>query len=354
MARCVTKLLFKLEYTVRELWISPEVVQTFDFGGPHRVEVVLRAPSSEEQAKGHSAKNAFCTASSAVEPNEEVRDVFTRIAANEIIPKDSDSARVSTEYSTPEGVRVRVPSLPDFPKPFRSFVEGVRRELADFAVRTVAVLRWRANELGPHNPISARGLRWSLDGSFWHPSPDDYRLRLLRDHRRLRASEELRAEVENIVSAGNSAPFHHDLFREAWEQRDNNPRSALVIGMAAAELSVKHCISILVPDAEWLATNLPTPPLVRMLKEYLPKLPARCKIDGQIKPPPKAVLDGVKKGVTIRNRLSHAGASAPSVDDVEEILRAVHDVLWLVDYYSGSLWALDFLRPETRAELSSA
>ena len=97
--------------------------------------------------------------------------------------------------------------------------------------------------------------------------------------------------------------------------------------------------------------NLPTPPLFRILKEYFPKLPARCNVDGQIKALPEAVLESVKKGVTIRNALAHAGASAPSVETVEEILRAVHDVLWLVDYYSGSQWALDFLRPETRAAL---
>ncbi len=349
----MTKLLFKLKYTVRELRIPPEVVQTFDYAGPHKVKVELWAPSSEEQAIGHSASHAFCTSSSVVEPNEKVRDVFAKIAGNEIIPKDSDSARVSIEYPTPEGFRVRIPSLADFPESFRSFMKNVRGELHDFAVRTVSVLRWRANERGPHNPISSRGLHWSLDESFWHPAPADIVVRhdILGP---LRASEQLRAEVEKIVSAGNGAPLHHDLFREAWEQRDGNPRSALVIGMTAAELSVKHCISTLVPDAEWLAMNLPTPPLIRMLKEYLPKLPARYRIDGQIKPPPAAVLDSVKKGVTIRNKLAHARASAPSVDTVEEILRAVHDVLWLVDYYSGSRWALDFLRPETRAELSSA
>jgi hypothetical protein len=144
------------------------------------------------------------------------------------------------------------------------------------------------------------------------------------------------------------------LFREAWNQYHENPRSALVIGMAAAELSVKHCISTLVPDAEWLATNLPTPPLVRMLIEYLPKLPARHKLDGQVKPPPPDVLEVLRNGVNIRNQLSHAGTVNPSVEKVEEILQAVHDLLWLIDFYSGSEWALAFLRPETRNHLGAA
>lgn len=349
----MARLLFKLEYTVRELRIPSEVVLTFEYGGPHEVKVVLRAPSGEEQVEGHSAAHAFCTASSAVEPNEKVRDVFAKIAANQIIPADGDSTQVSIEYSTPDGTRVRIPALSDFPEYFCSFVKNVSGELADMAVRTISVLRWRANELGPHNPISTRGLHWSIDGAFWHPVPADFgvRVSILEP---LRASEQLRAEVDNIVRSGGGAPLHHDLFREAWKQRDENPRSALVIGMAAAELSVKHCISTLVPDAEWLATNLPTPPLVRMLIEYLPKLPARCKLDGQVKPPPAEVLETLRKGVTIRNQLSHAGTLNPSIEEVEEILRAVHDLLWLIDFYSGSEWALGFLRPETRAGLSTA
>ena len=124
--------------------------------------------------------------------------------------------------------------------------------------------------------------------------------------------------------------------------------------MAAAELSVKYCISTLVPDAKWLATNLPSPPLIRMLKEYLPKLPTRCKVDGQVKIPPAEILDTLEKGVTIRNQLSHAGLSNPSIEVVEEILQAVHDLLWLIDFYTGSEWAFNFLRPETRARLSVA
>ena len=130
-----------------------------------------------------------------------------------------------------------------------------------------------------------------------------------------------------------------------------NPRSALVIGVAAAELSVKHCISTLVPAAEWLATNLPTPPLVRILAEYFPKLPARCNFGGVVKSPPTKVLEALKKGVTIRNQLSHAGSTNPSGDVVEPILQAIEDLLWLVDFYSGFEWARDFLRDETRTAL---
>lgn len=343
---------FKLEYTVRQLMLRSDGSLIFDYGGPHGVKVELRQPSKEEQSKGHRSEHAFCTATSTTQPNERVTEIFANIQADKILPSDS-SERAATEYSTPDGIRVRIPALNDFPEHFRSFVNNVSDELRDFAYQTIAVLRWRANELGPHNPISTRGLHWSPDGAFWHPMPANLHVRV-ETRGTVRTSQEMCNEVAAIVAAGGVAPLHHDLYREAWEQRHSNPRSSIVIGMAASELSVKRCISDLVPEAEWLATNLPAPPLIRMLIEYFPKLPAKCNFDGCVKPPPQPVLDDLKNGVTIRNQLSHAGTSSPSGDTVEPILLAVHDLLWLVDYYMGHDWAIEFLRQETRSALCAA
>lgn len=342
--------LFKLEYTVRGLMIQPKAVFVFEYGGPHNVKVVLHAPSNEEQTKGHSISNAFCTSSSSIEPNEKIRAIFDKIAANQIIPQDDSSTSVSCEYPSPDGFLIRIPTLSSFPENFRSFMNNVSSELQDWAMRSVSVLRWRENEQGPHNPISSRGLYWSTDGSFWHPAPSNYGVRVdIKGS--INPKEEDLTFIRDIVKANGNEPLYHDLFREAWEQRYNNPRSALVIGIAAAELSVKRYISALVPEAEWLATNLPTPPLVRMIVDYLPNLPARNKIDNKVKPLPKRILDTLNKGITMRNQLSHAGSVNPSGDSVEEVLEAVHDLLWLIDFYIGFDWAIEFLRPETKAEL---
>jgi hypothetical protein len=350
----MTKMFFKLEYTIEQLWIPLQLVLTFDYGGPHQVRVVLRSPSQEEMVQGTLPSRSFCTASSVFQPNEKVREVFAKIAANQILPEDVNASYTLTTYETPEGVLIRLPPLSTFPESFRSFIQTVMGELHDFSVRTVSVLRWRDNNLGPHDPISTRGLHWSLDENFWHAAPNDIQFRVWVEGPSPRISDQLRMEVEQMVRTGGRAPLHHDVFREAWGQRSRNRRSALVIGMAAAELAVKHCIATLVPDAEWIATNLPTPPLVRMVSEYLPMLPARCKLNGQVKSLPEPVLESLRKGVSVRNQLSHAGDSHFSDEVMEDILGAVHDLLWLVDYYSGAQWALDFLRPETRAALLTA
>ena len=339
----MAKLLFKLEYTVRDLWLAPECTSTFAFGGPHDTKVELRQPSNREQLAGHKQINAFCTASSKIEPNPKVAAFFEKIVKNEILP---EGKRIQVEYTTPKGTRVHIPPFTDLPEYFQSFAKGTSDELKSLALRTIEVFRWRANELGPHNPISSRGFTWSTDREFWHPMPAEHSVRA-ESKSATEPSVTIKTDVHQIVDSDGNAPLHHDLFREAWQQRFHNPRSSIIVGMAAAEIAVKRCVSNLVPNAEWLATNLPTPPLARMLSEYLPQLPAKCDFDGEVLAPPKPVLDDLKKGVTIRNQLTHAGASNPSGESVQSILQSVHDLLWIVDYYSGYEWALEFLRPET-------
>ena len=319
---------------------------SFEYGGPHNVEVTLRAPSSDEQAQGHDKLNAFCTAMSVVQPNENILEVLNQISRNEYsVLEGGEGTRL--RYKGADGSEIRLPAFSRFPEHFKSFVTTARDELSDYGSRTVSVLRWRANVLGPHAPISSRGLSWSFDREFWHPAPAEVTERLHTEAFR-RVSETIHSDVRSIVRDGGAGPVHHDLFREAWEQRYSNPRSALAVGIAAAELSVKRCIATLVPGAEWLAINVPSPPVTKILQEYLPTLRGHCSFAGKIKAPPNEVLDSLKKGVIIRNQLVHAGSRSPSDDTVEEILEAVHDVLWLMDYYCGFEWALRFLREETR------
>ncbi len=121
--------------------------------------------------------------------------------------------------------------------------------------------------------------------------------------------------------------------------------------MSSLEVALKSTIGYLLPDSSWLVENLPTPPLVRMLIEYIPKLPVINTINGKALPPPKVICDLIKKGVTIRNSIAHIGGNPPSDETVDEILGAIRDIIWLLDYYCGHKWAYDFISKDIRAEL---
>jgi len=163
----------------------------------------------------------------------------------------------------------------------------------------------------------------------------------------LRASTEVCEEVRTLVDRGVAEPIGHELFREAWPQRGANPRSALIMGVAAAESGFKECVADLVPDARWIVEHAPSPPLVEMLRDYLPTLPVRSQLLGGTVAVPDAALRELRNMVGVRNRLSHSGTGIPRRDTLESWLLTVRDVLWLLDYYRGFTWALDHVRPET-------
>jgi hypothetical protein len=344
---------FRLIYSVRDLRLAHSDVVTVELGGPHGVSVVVRAAKSDEygRAKGHGL--GFCIASASAEPSEQIRQVFSDIAADRILEESADPARVRMEYTAPDGTHVRLPDPADISAPLESFLGQMQSELSSSARRVIGILRWRTNRRGPHNPVASRGFYWSFDGEGWHPAPDALST-TLQVHQYSPIARSVHEEISNLFTRGEQEPLYHNLFREAREQRSSNPRSAVIIAMAAAELAVKQCVAVLVPHATWLAINLPSPPIVRMLTEYLPQLPARCTIDGRVKAPPKPLLDQLRKGVNIRNGLAHAGAETPKPRTVDELLVAVSDLIWLIDYYCGYEWALDYVSSETRSQLTAA
>jgi hypothetical protein len=284
--------------------------------------------------------------------NEANLKTFKLIETDGIIPSEKQRDQTRLEYALANGQRTHVPALSEFSQPFRSYLSAVSTELNDIAKRTILALRWRLNGPGSHQPFSWRGFFWSWSGEFWHLAPPDISVEV-RTFPPIEILEATAIEIADIVRTGSSEPLYHALLREAWTERRANPRSAIVVGIAAAELAVKHCISTLVPDSQWLAFNLPMPPINRILIEYLPKLPAKQTFNGTVKPPPEQMLKSLKQGITIRNGIAHAGATAPDSVVVDEILTTVADVLWLVDYYCGAAWAAEWLSQSVRDELKS-
>ena len=59
--------------------------------------------------------------------------------------------------------------------------------------------------------------------------------------------------------------------------------------------------------------------------------------------------------MSARNRVSHVGVTAAKFkgDFLHELLPAVADILWLLDFYKGHAWALEFIRAKTRSTLEA-
>lgn len=341
---------FKLEYTIRELPLPEGEVLTIEVHNTHDVKVNVRTPNKSEQKQGHKVKHAFCNAYLERNASEKNKRVFKSIEENNILKLGSHCGQ---KYKGQEGDDIMLPSIDELPEHFKSFLSQVHKELSDSSNMVISALRWRTNKLGPHNPISTRGMSWSKDNIFWHPAPLEVSFRLLDASSTIRLNYDEKKDIVDIVTKQYQEPVYHELFREAWGQRNNNPRSSLVTGISSLEVAIKSAIGTLIPEAEWLAENMPSPPVIRLLNEYIPRLPANNKINNKVLPPPQKTLNLIKKGVSIRNKITHIGGKPPSDDTIDEILEAVRDIMWLLDYYCGHSWAYQFISEETRTQLET-
>jgi len=93
---------------------------------------------------------------------------------------------------------------------------------------------------------------------------------------------------------------------------------------------------VLVPAARSLVEDLPTPPLVKMLKHSLPELPVRPKVDPSRRCP-KHIHAALDAAVQERNAIVHRGANPTTY--LWTALSTIREFLYLLDFYEGHSWA---------------
>jgi hypothetical protein len=91
----------------------------------------------------------------------------------------------------------------------------------------------------------------------------------------------------------------------------------------------------LVPEAHWLALNVPSPPLASLLSHYLPELPVRQGVAAR---PPRDLRRVIQKAVGARNELAHQGKFDRLDLDLYEVLDVVRSLLRQFAYYRGFTW----------------
>jgi hypothetical protein len=221
--------------------------------------------------------------------------------------------------------------------------------LRDLARSTITVFNWIHGLDGPPDPLGwAQGGGWaqalySEDSEHWLQYSLARTIRLLVEE----ATSSIFArnaqidEVVRKVEAGAYEPLARQVFREAWGQIGVNPRSALVIGVSAAVVAVRGLIGTLIPGAKWLVDELQTPPVGKILRQFLPTLPVRTTwADGRPISLPTELIRLVEKAFEARNKVAHGGAHPPSRRELANMLRAIDDLLWFCDVYSGERWAM--------------
>jgi hypothetical protein len=250
-----------------------------------------------------------------------------------------------------------MPALRWLPAEMQVILEGLEKAASEAARRVVDLIRLRVGKLaGSHSPITLELFEWSTDGSRWSTVPWDVEIH--EDERLgvVLGPDQIR-DVQAMANEQFDLPFAHVLLREAWELRTTNPRSSILLGIAGAEIGIKQAIQTLVPDASYLVEKLSMLPVVDLMHNYVPMLPVRLTFSGEEPSIPKWVRTVIGNGVEDRNKLAHRPLGGTEIAEKLEfgsltrLLRAVHDLLMLLDYYCGSEWAADLLSGETRAAM---
>lgn len=322
-----------------ELHIRTPLSITFD-----GIDITLRPPTDTEIQRGFKPHVAFCSGQLRRSINNSVASALRELAAGrlpstaqkwerlgmlDISPGSELGNWIPPRFILPAGVREAFEST-------TGRINGAIREL-------VKLVRWRSGSSRMHDPLRHVGTlnRWSLDEITWHPLPGDYDVTVI-DNSLTQIDDALLANAQDLNSIAATEPIAHALWREAWSLYMSSPRSALMIGVASAEVGFKELVALLMPDAKWLVENLASPPLERMLRDFLPQLPAKNRFEGKVLPPPKETLELLKKAILERNKTTHVGDTV-NRDRAKEILLMIRNLLWLFDYYGGHTWALAFV-----------
>lgn len=238
----------------------------------------------------------------------------------------------------------------DIPNHIEQYLIKIQTEMRDIAERALRLLRWRTDAFSGVNVIPPIGNAFfSFDTKTWFGLCTPIHS-FMEVQREIDVSDGKDEEIAEFVNDGRDEPIAHALWREAWVLKNSNPQAALLMGVASAEIGFKQFAASLLPSTQWLLDNLPSPPLDKMIREYLPTLPTKLKIAGKVVAPPEELMKLLKDGIAMRNKLAHTGKQVVRRSKVHHVLSAIHDLLRLFDYYAGHEWALDYI---TKATLSS-
>jgi hypothetical protein len=317
---------FKLETELLGLMCSFEKGQDLEFRYKSPLPAVVTFTPRYEQSENRAAIGAVCTALT-------IQDI---------------SAEISFEInSNIEGSKVKPMSMSES---IRNSVDKIYIQLRELSQSTVAIFNWTHGLDSRPDPCPSEKSRalYSQDGKQWFGYSEARRIVLLTGEatHSIYARNARIEEVITRVEAGIEVPIGRQLFYEAWSQIGINSRSALVIGIAAAEVALVRLINTLMPGK---ISSARTPPFTQMLREYLPSLPVKAKrIDGGAIMPPSGIIQQIEDAIVFRNAVVHAGALPPERENLAGMLRAISDFLWMCDVYLGEVWAVKHISFETQ------
>jgi hypothetical protein len=334
------------------------------FKGRANKIVTCRNLSKEEGEQRKAQRRGIHIESSAdIRVSHRIDAVLLRLEDYQLpedTPDDEFTQREIKQFTNPDGSLKRVVlPLKLMPTYFQDFQYAIIKQLDDLAKHGYRLLRWRLGMQSSSDHYYGRLLEYSRNAGVWKVAPHNLGVSLKFGAPRTMITDEVRQEVisdlSRIIEKGKKEPIGYSVLYEASKQVEGNPRSALVMGMAALETALKECISALFPENEWFLMNLQSPPIDRILREYLTASPKhRLLFNGRPLVWPTSIMETVKRNIKIRNNIVHGHDQEVRRDELDELLLTVHDLMRMFDCIRGEEWASKYIRSNTVAEIAAA
>jgi len=241
------------------------------------------------------------------------------------------------------------------PEYILELIQRAEGELALRVDRFLKLLRWRQGIDAPGEIVKHRSLYWRVGEGDYPCAPLD------GEHSRefevpaifgIHWAQHHKNDLDELWSAGDQAePLGHALLREAAMLSSDSPRSAILIMTAALETAAKMHISHVAPDTSWLMEEVASPPMFKILRDYIPKLHISQGRNMDFWKEIKPLIKKSQKLIEIRNKVAHTGHIPEEAGQIQDYLVVVSDLLYVLDVLAGHEWAKSLVSYPLRKSL---
>lgn len=234
------------------------------------------------------------------------------------------------------------------PQDISQLINLAESDLASQTDRFLKLLRWRQGVDAPGEVVDHRTIYWKvgngedqiapLDGGPLEPTT-------VQGMFGIRWDGVYPSDLQELWSAYDlTEPLGHVLLREAATLATESPRSSILIMTTALETAVKMHISKIVSNTGWLMEEMPSPPIHKVLRSYLPLIHQANGNEVEYWAKVKPFINKVEHLFNVRNKVAHTGKIPKKVGKVEvgsiqDYLELVSDMLYLLDVLDGHEWA---------------
>ena len=189
---------------------------------------------------------------------------------------------------------------------FQEFIKVEQPKLLGVNSQIFDLLRWQHPYLNQKNSrlIGMTNISVSQDRQNWKPLPTlgEFSLSFVENEQVDNDFFNLQ-RINELLNQKISEPYYQQILREAKSLTDSSleasAKSSVIFSVLAIEVAIKELIARLSPQSTWLIDNLNSPPIEKLLIEYIPiLLNEECGHHQEL-------IDRLKKVIFTRNSIVH-------------------------------------------------